>query len=101
MSGHAQLHILSDALLKLVGIYEDSQDDASPHRPGWLREAINIAEEASLSSPQTPAQEFADWISDGPRLAKAAGVYVGITVRPLPISTPNTTLDEQERGDAA
>lgn len=42
-----------------------------------------------MTNPQTetktPAQEFADWLSAGPRLAKAAGVYVGITVRPTPI----------------
>jgi len=28
----------------------------------------------------TPSQRLADWIGEGPKLAKAAGVYVGITV---------------------
>jgi hypothetical protein len=27
-----------------------------------------------------PAQAFSAWLNAGPRLAKAAGVYVGITV---------------------
>jgi hypothetical protein len=57
MSEHTQLHVLSGALLKLVGIYEDSHDDASPHRPGWLREAIFIAEEVRLSPTNTTLDE--------------------------------------------
>lgn len=30
--------------------------------------------------PVDPSAVFAEWVSQGPKLAKAAGVYVGITV---------------------
>lgn len=30
----------------------------------------------------TPAQRFAKWVEDGPRLAKAAGCHVGIKITP-------------------
>lgn len=33
-----------------------------------------------------PSAAFSAWISEGPKLAKAAGVYVGITVSDGPIS---------------
>lgn len=33
-----------------------------------------------------PSAVFAAWISEGPKLAKAAGVYVGITVSDGPLS---------------
>jgi hypothetical protein len=38
----------------------------------------------------SPSEQFAKWLEVGPKLAKAAGCYVGITVSPAPLSTPNT-----------
>ena len=32
----------------------------------------------------TPAELFAEWLAQGPRLAKAAGCYVAITVTEAP-----------------
>ena len=46
----------------------------------------------------TPSERFAEWIGDGPKLAKAAGVYVGIhvydqdpAIRALPLTEGGDT----------
>lgn len=42
--------------------------------------------DAAPSAPEgeSPQEKFSRWLNDGPKLAKAAGVYVGISVKPLP-----------------
>lgn len=45
--------------------------------------AIREAAPADLPEPIDAARAFADWCNAGPALAKAAGVYVGITVRAI------------------
>jgi len=49
---------------------------------------IEPANPTHSSSPRlTPAERFACWLENGPKLAKAAGVYVGIKVTNPPTPT--------------
>jgi hypothetical protein len=56
----------------------------------YIIQAANRALSASALLPQegeigvkTPAERFSAWLNDGPRLAKEAGLYVGIKVSTL------------------
>ncbi|MCZ3377480.1 hypothetical protein [Rhizobium sp. AG207R] len=44
---------------------------------------------------KSPAEQFARWLEDGPKLAKAAGCYVGIKVTNLP--APPSPSNEGEK----
>ncbi len=56
---------------------------------------IHIPMEAADATAPSPAEQFAKWLEDGPRLAKAAGCYVGIKVTNLP--SPPSPSNEGEK----
>ena len=65
----------------------------------WICEALTAAGyrivgpgEVDAETVKTPADRFARWLEAGPRLAAAAGCYVGIKVT----STPAKSLQERE-----
>lgn len=60
--------------------YKDKGGNTDHCQEAWnkLRDALSITE-ADLSAPE----RFANWLNEGPKLAKAAGLYVGISVKPL------------------
>lgn len=40
-------------------------------------------------SEETAAEKFSKWLNEGQALANAVGLYVGITLKPLPAAQPN------------
>lgn len=68
----------SRLLLRLLGeAYDDAAKAGLPARNPELWGEVWVA----ASRPWiTPEEEFAGWLNEGPKLAKAAGCHVGIKV---------------------
>lgn len=64
-TGEPILHIVRDALFAYRAMVRTAPTPPLP---------------ASAVGEMDPSTAFSDWINQGPKLAKAAGVYVGITV---------------------
>lgn len=69
-----------------AGRYTKTEAEREARIEPWHMKAIH-EDEWPDEDGKTAAERFADWLNQGPKLAKAAGLYVGIKVTPAPLPT--------------
>lgn len=72
----------ADAAAERMG-FAPSFDAYSTDWTFTFRELRSAKSAIAGQQTHSPQEQFSQWLQDGPKLAKAAGVYVGISVKPL------------------